>query len=318
MKPIMSNSARASHYLVLALLGCNCVGLVLCLVELQSQASRLASCEANLSEYAGTFAKISSGLPGEPSSSESDAEYVPREEFGKENAWSAIARDVRRSIFKIVVANDEGVLSSGTGFCIGERLIATNCHVIDGNGEAKSPFVFVCDSEKEILPLRGVIHQDSAKDIAILLLADETGDREQLPLLDANPAYGKGVVAGDSIAAIGHPLGFGYSLSTGHLSGVRRARELSKEIDGALSGIWLQHTAPISPGNSGGPLFDSFGRVVGMNTLHLVRKFGRAQNLNFAISSLDIAQARLEAASADFQPVPMPPKWLHFLVKSQL
>jgi hypothetical protein len=76
-------------------------------------------------------------------------------------------------------------------------------------------------------------------------------------------------------------------MSEGIVSSIRTSKELKdlKVVD--VEGTWLQTTTPISPGNSGGPLINQRGELVGMNTMTL----NVGQNLNFAISALDIAEA---------------------------
>lgn len=102
--------------------------------------------------------------------------------------------------------------------------------------------------------------------------------RNDIALLNIVPASYNSVVLGSSddlaigedIIAIGNPLGFEASLSIGIVSGRRML---------AGKGDLIQITAPISPGSSGGPLFDTMGRVVGITTA----TYAGGQNLNFAV-----------------------------------
>jgi len=80
------------------------------------------------------------------------------------------------------------------------------------------------------------------------------------------------------VIAIGNPLGFQSSVSTGVVSGTGRGM---RGRDGRLIENVIQHTAPLNPGNSGGPLVDSRGRVVGINTAIIAA----AQGLGFAVPS---------------------------------
>ena len=64
-------------------------------------------------------------------------------------------------------------------------------------------------------------------------------------------------------------------------------------------GTWIQTTAPISPGNSGGPLVNHMGEVVAVNTMY----FTRGQNLNFAISARDVKSAILDRSSSEPEPL---------------
>ncbi len=83
---------------------------------------------------------------------------------------------------------------------------------------------------------------------------------------------------GQLVIAIGNPLGFQSSVSTGVVGATGRAM---RSLDGRLIENVIQHTAPLNPGNSGGPLVDSRGRVVGINTAIIPV----AQGIGFAVPS---------------------------------
>jgi hypothetical protein len=121
-----------------------------------------------------------------------------------------------------------------------------------------------------------------------------------LPLAESAPRIGAPVYA------IGSPHGFASSLSAGNVSGYRQIQQ----------GVtWLQTTAPISPGSSGGPLMNSEGEVVGVTTLIWVEK--ESQNLNFAIPVSEIrrflsepyhVEPNEEIAGPERGEIPEPPK----------
>jgi serine protease Do len=147
----------------------------------------------------------------------------------------------------------------GTGFVVAdEGRIATNLHVVRGAGEA----TIITASGKEYHDVE-VIAFDEARDLAVLRVPAQ----ELKPLRLGNSGT---VKAGERVVAIGHPLGLGNTVSDGLVSAVR---EVSPEL------TVLQISAPISPGSSGGPLFNDRGEVIGISTLVATR----GQNLNFGI-----------------------------------
>lgn len=158
---------------------------------------------------------------------------------------------------------------SGTGFFIDEDgTIATNEHVISG---AKAVGIKLIGegypgghqwiSSVELLEANPDI------DLALLRVAPPEGV-DPLQLGDSD-----GVTVGDDVICIGNPLGLEHTLSDGLVS-ARRLHEGKR---------WVQMTAPISPGNSGGPVLTLDGRVVGIATATINRFMGTAQNLNLAV-----------------------------------
>jgi S1-C subfamily serine protease len=169
----------------------------------------------------------------------------------------------------------KGAKGSGSGVCVGRPdIILTNYHVIEGDGPIDvHPFIL-----KEKVPVRmpkiraTVLFQSAREDLAILQLAEAPGSLKALDLAAADPA------PGTKVFALGSP-GLGnevldQSISEGLVSSTRRT----------LGGVrYLQHSAAVNPGNSGGPLLDEGGRVVGLVTwkAHL-------ENVSFAIPAATI------------------------------
>lgn len=193
--------------------------------------------------------------------------------------WSQDQADVvaiaEKSVLKIVI-EDSGL---GSGFVLdADGIAATNLHVIAGakNGTATATF---CNGEA--CSITGIYWVDEGRDIAIIQL-----DRKSLtPLPIATELPRKG----DEVLALGSPMGLSFAATRGIISAVRNEEEMKKELnDDQLRGTWLQVDVPLSPGNSGGPLINRKGEMVGMSTK---ASFGRAQNINFGISAKDVRDA---------------------------
>ena len=148
--------------------------------------------------------------------------------------------------------------SLGSGFFVGEGLVATNFHVIAGMTDG---VVRVIGQERRFA-VAGVVAMDRAHDLAVLKLEDAGPAALPLGRSDA-------LSVADKVYAIGNPRGLEGTFSEGLVSSIRRQ-------DGETM---LQITAPISQGSSGGPVFDDRGRVVGV----AVGMIQDGQNLNFAI-----------------------------------
>lgn len=164
----------------------------------------------------------------------------------------------------------------GSGFVLENGLIATNYHVIANAHD------LVVSTEDGVASV-GVVGADPALDIALLELWDPLEVGSGLSLAPA-----EAMRVGQDVFALGYPLGIGKSVSAGIVSGVSRV--LQRTTTSWLS-PYLQTDAAISQGNSGGPLLDDCGRVLGMITAGISRE--GAENLGFAIP-VDVLKPVLE------------------------
>ena len=160
-------------------------------------------------------------------------------------------------VVKITVYDDDGkAFALGSGFVVGPTgQIATNYHVI--RGATRGVVHFNSGAEVDIT---GVLGVDRSHDVALLKAAEPYC--KPLPLATQGGAH-----VGDTVFALGSPVGLDDSLSQGLISGFR--------------GKLIQITAPISHGSSGGPVFDQTGNVIGLSTAMLVGN--GMENLNFAV-----------------------------------
>ena len=187
-----------------------------------------------------------------------------------------------------------GGLSNGSGFLVDDGTIVTNYHVISGGQKATAKL-----GDKSTVMILGFTFIDPKRDIAILRIAPKSGT-PSLKLIDDPP------LKGESVIAMGAPLGLDSTASEGIVSSMRTADELETTLGITdHAGTWIQTTTPISPGNSGGPLVNRKGRVVAINTMTLTI----GQNLNFAISAMDIKTAlKNQKAVRPISPVHLPEK----------
>ena len=155
----------------------------------------------------------------------------------------------------------------GSGFVISaDGFIVTNNHVIEGADEIMIEFF-----SGEELPAE-LIGTDPNTDIAVLKV-----DATDLPFVEFGDSNGDGSRVGDWVMAMGNPLGQGFSVSAGIVSA--RNRALSGTYDD-----YIQTDAAINRGNSGGPLFNMDGEVIGVNTA-ILSPNGGSIGIGFAMSS---------------------------------
>lgn len=159
----------------------------------------------------------------------------------------------------------------GSGFLISDDgYIVTNNHVISGGprGEAVNEVTVILTNRQEYRAK--IVGRDAASDLAVLKI-----DAKGLPFVkfaDSNKAR-----VGDWVVAIGNPLGLGSTVTAGIISAVQR-----NIGQGGAYDRYIQTDTAINRGNSGGPLFDLAGNVVGINNM-LISPVGANIGVNFAI-----------------------------------
>ncbi len=168
---------------------------------------------------------------------------------------------------------DHRLISSGSAVVIGPSQLVTNCHVL---GKAKS----VAVRKENVFYGAKLLHADVQRDLCLLKVDNFNAASVEIATIAQTKVGAKSY-------AIGNPQGFEQTISEGLVSGLRRNDK--GEIE------FIQTSAPISPGSSGGGLFDEQGRLVGVTTLSALEK---AQNLNFAVPAQWIAEVPARAAAA--------------------
>jgi S1-C subfamily serine protease len=179
----------------------------------------------------------------------------------------AMVDRVGPAVVRVETAGNGRSNSVGSGVVISpDGLMLTNSHVIHGHREAR-----VADSEGHVMKAR-LIGEDADTDLALLRVSDAR------PLAAAALGDSKELRRGQLVIAIGNPLGFEFTVTSGVVSALGRSLRAS---NGRLIDDVVQTDAALNPGNSGGPLISTRGEVVGINTAVIAG----AQAICFAVAS---------------------------------
>jgi S1-C subfamily serine protease len=220
---------------------------------------------APLSWLSGKAAAEDPEASPEPRQAPSDAELLD----AYSRAVTAVVDSVGPAVVNIHIGEGRRTsefepAGAGSGFVITpDGYILTNSHVVANAREIRALFI---DGRNLAATLIG---RDPSTDLAVLRVS--ASGLPYTTLIDSS-----GLRVGQLVIAAGNPFGFQSSVSTGVVSSLGRAL---RSQDGRLIENIIQHTAPLNPGNSGGPLLDSRGRVVGINTAIIAQ----AQGIGFAI-----------------------------------
>ncbi len=184
-----------------------------------------------------------------------------------------LVRRVKPSVVSVITYNSKDEpLISGSGFFLRPGQVITNFHVIEGAARAE---IRTLDGKGKTYKVTGALNVDEEGDLA-LLSVDIPQDRPRTAeVTEEIPEEG------ESIFVIGNPLRLEGSVSNGIVSAVREVPNLGKII---------QITAPISHGNSGSPLFNMKGQIIGVVTI----KVTNGQNINLALASSRLAALKPE------------------------
>jgi serine protease Do len=178
------------------------------------------------------------------------------------------------SIWSVISSDNNGrTLGQGSAVVIAPGTLITNCHVL---AKAAS-FVVKQDNVAYGASLQ---HADTERDLCQISVRNFNAPQVEILSVE-------NLKVGQKAYAIGNPRGLEATLSDGLVSGLRRSDD-NKFVE------FVQTTAPISPGSSGGGLFDSQGKLIGITTL--IRR--DSQNLNFAVPSNWIAEVPQRAQAA--------------------
>ena len=212
-----------------------------------------------------------------------------RLELAKDRSHALSAQEVYRkvsgAVVTVAVDLDGGRMSVGTGVIFREDgYILTNHHVVAGG---KTCTVLLPGGRPYAAKY---IASDAGYDLAVLKINAE----EALPFAEFGNSDALSV--GDPVYAIGTPLDIemGGTFTDGIVSSVNREIQLTSRTSMPL----IQTNAALNNGNSGGPLIDSYGQVVGINFMKLYARYSTVEGLGFAIPSVQAERVDLRRASA--------------------
>jgi len=196
-----------------------------------------------------------------------------------EESLPALVKRVKPAVVAIATYDSTGeALMTGSGFFLSPGQVVTNLHVIRGAARAE---IKTLDGKGKIYPVSGALAIDEEGDLALLSIDMPLDRVRSTELARELPDEG------EQIFVIGNPLKLEGSVSDGIVSAVREVPNSYRII---------QITAPISHGNSGSPVFNLRGQVLGVVTV----KVTNGQNINLAIAAARVAQLR----AGKLQPLP--------------
>jgi putative serine protease PepD len=179
---------------------------------------------------------------------------------------------------------------TGSGFVVSsDGLIVTNAHVVDG----ASQVAVKIGTGGDQLPAE-IVGIDASRDLALLDV-----DASDLPALQLGDS--SELEVGDATYAIGNPYGLDHTLTTGVVSALDRQLQAP---DGATISGAIQTDAALNPGNSGGPLLDASGKVIGVNAQIATGGGEQGGNvgIGFAIPSKTVAEFVEQARGGALEP----------------
>ena len=197
-----------------------------------------------------------------------------------------IYRDVSPSVVSIAVEISGADTAGGAGFVIDDDgHILTNAHVVE---EARALTVIFHDGYEASAHIIGM---DTRVDLAVIKVDVARRRRKPVAFGDSDA-----LVVGEAVVAIGSPHGLDATLTRGIISGLNRRLEFD---DGTVMEDAIQTDAALAPGNSGGPLLNQAGEVIGVNTAGY-----RGTALGFAIPS-NLARNVIDRLIANLLPIPV-------------
>lgn len=193
------------------------------------------------------------------SSTNQEIIYSPK----KEELQEDIPELLLKTSVSITNLRGERELNIGSGAFISPTIVVTNYHVIEGGNRIE----IIRNSDNKIF--NGIVKKiDKSHDVCLIELLNDTVEK----YLTVNDNYPK---IGSDIIVAGSPIGLKGTITKGNISNIRKEEPYDYEL--------IQISAPISPGNSGGPVVNIKGEIIGISVASLIGQ--GVQNINFAVPS---------------------------------
>ena len=174
---------------------------------------------------------------------------------GEAADWSAVAKEVSDSVVSIDVATSDGS-AKGSGAIISDKgYIVTNNHVISGTKQIQ-----VTLANGTIYSAQ-IVGTDTTTDLAVIKLDNPPSNLKAAEFADSD-----NLAVGESVMAIGNPLGYDDTATVGIVSALNRPVTVSDDNNNDIVTNAVQIDAAVNPGNSGGPTFNAAGQVIGINS----------------------------------------------------
>ena len=174
---------------------------------------------------------------------------------GEAPDWQTVASDVSGSVVSIQTALSNGTAKGSGAIIDTEGHIITNNHVISG---AQQIQVTLANGNMYSATLVGT---DATTDLAVIKLDNPPSDLKAVEFADSDK-----LAVGENVMAIGNPLGYDDTATTGIVSALNRPVTVTDDDNNAIVTNAVQIDAAINPGNSGGPTFNAAGQVIGINS----------------------------------------------------
>ncbi|PJM75899.1 S1C family serine protease [Bifidobacterium simiarum] len=192
-------------------------------------------------------------------SSNSSGSGTAQVESGKAPDWQTVAKNVSGAVVAIqtqVTSNGQTGIAKGSGAIISkDGDIVTNNHVVSGASQ-----IMVTLSNGNLYEAK-VVGTDVTTDLAVIKLQNPPSDLTVAEFADSDE-----LAVGENVMAIGNPLGYENTATTGIVSALNRPVTVMDDDNNEIVTNAVQLDAAINPGNSGGPTFNAAGQIIGINS----------------------------------------------------